>query len=284
MFILPLSEGLYRLALVALDKCRRNALELLLWSRAQRDTITAALADSSLPFSQYVMDELHACCNVMAWSEVAYGQLNTAVLSLSQLSQAPWAPLASLLPPLPGGAVGRAVGALLTPEGMWSAACLAYMTAATLALAPGHQHQDGPGARTGLVGCPELVVVCHVCALLLRCSYAPLAGFSGVFDGVYRAAALLLTAATTFIALAALIKVLGGGGAGGVRNDMCEVLSAVRGVAAWHRRLVLGDWLLALAAPLTLSNKIELSLSFALYHTTINMLQHSADTASAQAM
>eukprot|EP00877_Chromochloris_zofingiensis_P009748 jgi/Chrzof1/5026/Cz15g09010.t1 len=58
MFLLPLSEGCYRLALIAVHNWRRNALDLLIWCKVQQGQILAGLAESGLSQSQPIQDEL----------------------------------------------------------------------------------------------------------------------------------------------------------------------------------------------------------------------------------
>jgi len=131
---------------------------------------------------------------------------------------------------------------------------------------------------------PAVPLLAVTCALLLRISWVPASSLAGSVEGalgagIYAPAALIVTSATTFISFASACKLLGANLAQ-PRETLEELLSAVKGVVAWHRALLLLDWLLALAGPLPLAVKGQLLISFGLYGVSVDWLTGRAEALS----
>ncbi|GMH42680.1 hypothetical protein BSKO_10599 [Bryopsis sp. KO-2023] len=283
MYVLPLSEGFYRLALVTVRFCKRHALEFLFWCHMQLRQVTVAL--SSRAATDYTREDAVALETLMQMSRRIHTWFSEWFDQLLNLS----APLR------PGRGdstiVSWASSTFTTPEALWHLCWLSCMSVvAVLAGFRLHNRRVGKqqpnstdsqekpeGSGWKLFRKPEVVTGSYFCALLMRVSWAPLQGMSDLSLELYCLGATLLTVITTVAGLAQVHKLLFGNL---VKVSRCleGMVEQVTGVAQLHRSLLLLDWVLCLFSSQVLETKCLRSLMLAVYWMTVTTLESEAQS------
>ena len=140
LFLLPLSEAAYRLALLATYGARRSAADLLVWAGLQREGLLTA--SNSAATAAAAAEDAAASYAVAEWAARAGARLDEALADLARWSCEPVDPLAPLaqalsLPP-----------ALLSADALATAAALAALAIA-LAAATSQCEEQGRRAWQG---------------------------------------------------------------------------------------------------------------------------------------
>lgn len=273
MFVLPLSEGIYRLAIIMIRFCKRHALEFLFWCHLQLRQVSLAL--SSRAATDYTREDVAALETLLQMSRRIHSWLSDWFEQLMSFS-IPLRPGRSEAPVL-----NWASTTFSTPESLWHLAWLSGMSLlAAMAGFSGHKNESksmnvDPNTGNGRVWFrkPEVVGVSYFCAILMRVSWAPLQGMSNLSLELYSLGATLLTIVTTITALAQIHKLLFSNLAK-ISRCLEGMVEQVTSVAQLHRSLLMLDWIMCLFSNQVLEMKCLRSLMLAIYWVTVTTLEN----------
>lgn len=274
MFVLPLSEGFYRLSLITVRFCKHHALEFLFWSHLQLRQVTLAL--SSRAVTEYTREDAVALETLMQMSQRIHTWFSDWFDQLLKLSV-----------PLQAGRGDATLGSWVastftSPEALWHLCWLSCMS--VVAVVVGFRFQMGSPLKPktelkrgegGLFRKPELITASYFCALLMRVSWAPLQGMSDLSLELYYLGATMLTLITTVAGLTQVHKLMFGNLAK-VSRCLEGMVEQVTNVAQLHRSLLLLDWILCLFSKQVLETKCLRSLLLLVYWMTVTTLESEA--------
>eukprot|EP00803_Ostreobium_quekettii_P004117 evm.model.scf_281.2 EVM.evm.TU.scf_281.2 scf_281:23805-27202(+) len=271
MYVLPLSEGIYRLALVSVKYLKHCALEFCFWCNFQHHTVAMAL--SSRVATEYTKEDMVALQTLLQMSRRFYSWLAQWADQLLNLS----VPSTNLQPTTP---LGSWASSMSTPDALWHQSFLYSMT--IVAGLAGHRldkrWRRRKPEKSRWFCKPELLSVGYFCTLLLRLSWVPLEGMSELSLGLYRLGATLLTLITT-VGAATQVQRLLCGQPFKLQQMLEDMVEQATSVAHLHRTFLLLDWLLCLFSQLPLSTKCLSSFLLLVYWMAISALQAEAEAA-----
>ncbi|DBA74283.1 TPA: hypothetical protein ACH3X1_011064 [Trebouxia sp. C0004] len=267
LYLWPICEGSWRLAVVFARIVQYHALNWLVWINMHSAEVTASN------------------------DQAAFRAITQACLTLYQEAAAFLKELLHLGTDDPSFLVQSGNIQSLRPlAGHYDSFCsLIYMAAvSSLASAAytqqGQQQQSrrqqkeahGPGKqrRWSQFRMPELVMGASTCALLLRLSLVSMQGASGLATDTYQFVAVSLTLASVCTGLAQIMQVM----FGRFERDGKGVLLLMQQASniAWlHCALSLSDWALMLSLPYSGSSKFHVGVTAAVTFALVQTLRHT---------
>eukprot|EP00210_Caulerpa_lentillifera_P005763 g5510.t1 len=264
MYLLPLTEGLYRIALSALYLFKNQSLQFMFWFHHQHRQLTLM---SKSPLTKEDILTLETLMQMSEKMHEWFGQWANQLVNLS-------GPMLMRHRENHFGFHWISM-AISTPEAIWQIVCLIYMS--ILAALAAFRLTKKPKEPTILFRKPQIVSVSYFCALLMRMAWTPMEGMSDLSLDLYWLGASLLTALTTGCAVSQMHSLLFAR-----MPKLAQFLESMAQEVTWiaqlHRSFLLLDWLLCLFSSESIESKCLRSLLLIVYWMTVTALEGAANS------